>query len=225
MLNDFISLFFPNFCIGCQQPLLKGEAHLCTDCRFHLPVTDFHLHQDNELGKKFGGKIPLVYTLAYLKFTKSSTVQNILHSLKYDGNQEIGVMMGHWYGSLLSEKHFDDVFDLILPIPLHTAKLQKRGYNQSDCFAQGLSESLHTEWSNNILVRNRATTTQTRKKRFERWLNVEEIFEVKEREMTEDKHILLVDDVVTTGSTMESCLHILMQSGAKSLSIAALACA
>lgn len=225
MLKDFWAMIFPEFCVACQNSIMKGEGQICTNCRFSLPFTDYHLRAENEFTLKLAAKLPLVYGLAYLKFTKSSRVQRILHALKYEGNQEIGELLGHWYGVILKENNFEGVFDVIIPVPLHPSKLKKRGYNQSDCIAKGLSTGLGIKWSSEILIRTKATESQTKKNRIERWLNVADIFTVTNPQLIENQHILLVDDVVTTGSTLESCWQALEKAGAKKVSVGALAAA
>jgi len=235
LFGDFLSLVFPEFCVCCNESLLKGEAQICTQCRYDLPITDYHLHRQNVLSQRFWGKLPIEYAFAYLKFTKGGKVQQILHDLKYKGNQEIGVMLGKWYGQMLvdaglakldaNEVTKEQIFQVILPIPLHKAKLRKRGFNQSNCFAEGLSATMEVPWRPDALKRNKATKTQTKKGRMERWQNVENIFEVVTPELIKDKHVLLVDDVVTTGSTLEACAQSILQAGAAKISIATLAVA
>ena len=235
LLGDFISLVFPEFCVCCQESLLKGETQICTKCRYDLPITNFHLHQQNILSQRFWGKLPIEYAFAYLKFTKGGKVQKILHDLKYNGNQDIGIMLGKWYGQILVDAGLakldanspekEQVFQVILPIPLHKSKLRKRGFNQSDCFAEGLSTTMGVPWYRDVLQRNKATKTQTKKGRMERWQNVEKIFVVVKPEIIKDKHILLVDDVVTTGSTLEACAQAILDAGAQKVSIATLAAA
>jgi ComF family protein len=218
-------LIFPDYCLACEQALVKGEDQLCTECRYHLPQSNFHLDPRNILTKRFAGAIPLRYCLAYLKFEKGSKVQRILHTLKYEGNQSIGISLGKWYGQHLVNHSIHEHFDLILPVPLHPSKLKKRGYNQSDTFAQGLSEAMNVPWSADILARTKATETQTRKSKSERWENVSSIFEVKESEMVKSKRILLVDDVITTGATIEACLQVLQKADSQELSIGSIAVA
>lgn len=225
MLREFIATIFPEICIGCAEALRYGEHQLCTQCRLALPQTDFHLRQDNELHQKFAGKIVLRYALSYLKFTKEGRVQKILHELKYNGNQEIGEMLGEWYGAILKDEQIHQDFDLILPVPLHLSKLRSRGYNQSDCFARGLSIGCEVAWSPDILIRRKATETQTRKSRFNRWLNVAEVFAVADGSQIAGKHILLVDDVMTTGATLEACLEVIVPHQPASVSIATIAVA
>jgi ComF family protein len=177
------------------------------------------------LSQKFWGRTSIKYTLAFLKFTKEGKVQRILHQLKYKGQREIGEMLGNWYGAELTESGFSRHWDLILPVPLHESKLRKRGYNQSDGFAKGLSESMEVAWSDKVLQRKTATKTQTKKGRWERWQNVEEIFVITEEEMIQKKNILLVDDIITTGATLEACAIELYNKGCKSVSVATIAVA
>jgi ComF family protein len=160
-----------------------------------------------------------------LKFTKQGRVQKALHALKYNGKKEVGQLMGTWYGEELKRAGLATQFDLILPVPLHPTKLKKRGYNQSDTFAEGLSGAMAVTWSHQVLLRNTASATQTRKKRLERWKNVERIFEVGDNSQVQGKRILLVDDVITTGATFESCVEVLQEAGSAEVSIAAIAAA
>jgi len=225
MFSDFVDLIFPQYCLACLGYLEKGEVHLCTTCHYSLPKTDAQGLQSSILAQKFWGKVDIIHALAYLKFTKEGRVQRLLHQLKYSGHQEIGELLGRWYGYDLKESGYTKEFDLIVPVPLHKSKLKKRGYNQSDCVAKGLSEGLGVPWSADILVRAVATETQTKKKRLERWANVDNIFVINDTETVQQKHILLVDDVITTGATLEACAHQLYESGSKAVSIAAIAMA
>ena len=163
MLKDFLAMLFPDFCASCHGPLVKGEEMVCIECRYNLPQTDFHLRQENELLAKFSSKVLLKYTLAYLKFTKNGQVQRLLHVLKYEDNPEIGRLLGRWYGDVLKGKQFDQEFDGIIPVPLHPKRLKQRGYNQSACFAQGLAEVMDIPVWEEVLLRTKATETQTKK--------------------------------------------------------------
>jgi ComF family protein len=225
MLKDFFSLLYPQFCLACEQNLEGGEEVICTTCRFDLPKTDLHKTSNNILAKRFWGKINLTHALAYLYFSKQGKVQELVHNLKYSGHQEIGEKLGKWYGYELAEADFGKEFDLIIPVPLHKNKLKKRGYNQCDTFAQSLSLTLSVPFSSTTLKRITATQTQTDKSRFLRWKNVEEIFVVANESEISGKRVLLVDDVVTTGATLESCGHVLLSKGAKGVSIACIAMA
>lgn len=223
MIRDFISIVFPEYCLMCEEGLMKEEKLICIHCRYLLPTTDSHHDKENYIARKFRGKIPLKYAWAYLKFTKKGKVQRVLHKLKYDGYAEVGELLGSWYGYELTKFNLNKEFDLIIPVPLHVSKLKKRGYNQSDTVAKGMSEAMLIEWDGNVLRKNIASETQTRKKRLERWENVEKVFEVTNKEKIENKRILLVDDVVTTGSTLEACAKLLIDEGCKEVSIAAIA--
>jgi ComF family protein len=225
MWSDFLDMLFPSYCQMCEAGLAKGEKVICIYCRYHLPLANYHLLESNPLEKRFMGKVHIRYAWAYLKFTKQGRVQKALHALKYKGKQEVGQLMGIWYGEELRKSGHGEHFDLILPVPLHPSKLKKRGYNQSDTFASGLSEALATAWSPNLLIRTAASSTQTRKRRFERWKNVESIFGVSDLAQIKDKRILLVDDVITTGATLEACVEVLQEAGCREVSIAAIAAA
>ncbi|MHC2990566.1 hypothetical protein OB13_02805, partial [Pontibacter sp. HJ8] len=213
-------------CYACDNPLARGEKYICTDCNVKLPYTNFHVHGATELNtlqQRFWGKVPVRFAFAYLYFRPKGRVQRLLHRLKYKGAQELGEQLGKRYGALLSDHRYADQFDLILPVPLHRLKLRRRGYNQSDGFAKGLSDALKVEWSSSILVRNTDTATQTKKSRLDRWQNVEKVFEVKKPELVKGKRVLLVDDVLTTGATLEACAVVLLESGCQEVSVATIA--
>jgi len=225
IFQDFLSLIYPSYCYACEEDLEKGEKTLCTSCRLNLPRAPFEVPTENEILKRFWGKVKVENGFAFYKFEKKSKVQKLLHHLKYSGKEEIGITVGNWLGKELKEKNIRHQFDLIIPIPLHKQKLKKRGYNQADSFAIGLSESMEVPWSNSILKKIIATETQTKKSRYERFKNVENVFEVEEPELIKNKHILLVDDVITTGSTFESAITVLLSNGAEKVSIATIATA
>lgn len=226
MFSEFFDMLFPECCLACGQPLVQHETLICTGCQLSLPITDYHLHPQNELTSRFDGRVPLTYAFAYLNFVKKGKAQKIVHALKYKGREEAGLWMGKWYGQILASQPLEQPFDLVVPVPLHAQKLKKRGYNQAAAFAEGLSSEMGIPAFPNLLKRNIATETQTRKKVFDRWLNVENIFEVAAgyTKQVEGKHILLVDDVLTTGATMESCAHALLKHCQK-VSLAAIAAA
>ncbi|TAH18495.1 MAG: ComF family protein [Cytophagales bacterium] len=225
MLSDFVDMLFPRSCLTCSSLLEKNEEIICVQCRYALPKTNFHLEEDNELARKFWGRIPLKHAFAYLRFVKTGKVQVLLHHLKYYGKQEIGEMLGRWYGNDLKKSQLATQFDLILPVPLHPSKLEKRGYNQCDSIARGMAEGLSVAWDSGILVRQKANVSQTRKDRVERWENVANIFYITKPEKVKGKNILLIDDVITTGATLEACGLPLQNAGCQSLSIAGLAVA
>jgi ComF family protein len=225
MFTDFVSMLFPEYCLMCSGPLERGEESICIHCKYNLPVTNYHLTNSTEVLHKFWGKVPIRYAWAYLKFTKQGDVQKVLHRLKYNGHQQIGITLGNWYGYELKSAALHEEFDLILPVPLHPNKLKKRGYNQSDTFAKGLSDSMILPWYQNILQKGTFNETQTNKRRLERWQNVKDVYYVKDVDAIANKRILLVDDVVTTGSTLEACAQTLLDAGCKEVSIAAIATA
>ena len=212
LFKSLLNLLFPQTCVACSRQLYRSETVLCLFCQQQLPKTDHHLQPtDNPLARKFWGHIDLKYVGAYYFFRKQSRVQHLIHALKYYHRPDIGVFVGREYGRTLAEAHLPEPFDYILPIPLHPTKKAKRGYNQSATFAEGLSDSLQIPWSDDLLVRRIFTESQTRKSRLERWENVANVFAVRQPELLADKHLLLVDDVITTGSTIEACAVSLAQ--------------
>lgn len=225
MFSDFLSLIFPNTCVSCMNYLYKGESFLCTKCKYDLPKTNYHLEHENVLMKRFWGKVPISYALSYLKFIKGGSVQKILFSIKYEGMKDGARVLGLWFGLDLSKEGYDKKFDLILPVPMHKKKLKIRGYNQSDFFAEGLAEAMQVNYSSALFERVSENTSQTKKSRFERWLNVKDIYKLKDAEAVKDKHVLLADDVITTGATFEACAKELFDNGAREVSIIAIASA
>ncbi|WP_426489864.1 ComF family protein [Hymenobacter sp. 102] len=227
ILTDFVSLLFPQVCLACQEPLARGEDHLCTICRTELPYTDYHRlpAEQNPLARRFWGKLPVRYTLSYLRFQKHGRVQHLLHQLKYRGQQAVGRVLGRWYGRELLDAGLHAAFDLIIPVPLHARKLAQRGYNQADSFAEGLAAGLNSRCATDALRRVAYTKSQTRKNRLERWQNVETVFEVAKPDLVYGQHILVVDDVLTTGATLEACCAVLLAAGAREVSVATIATA
>ena len=223
IVTDFISLFFPRYCRGCNEALVRGEELICTKCILEMPRSNYHLDKTNPFFTRINGRIPVKYVMTLFKFVKGSRVQQILHALKYQNQPEIGKLLGRVYGSELANSGYANEFDLILPVPIHTSRRRKRGYNQSDEFGKGLAEMLNIPCSDSILERKSKTETQTKKTKLQRWENVSEVFAIKKPAETQDKKILLVDDVVTTGATLEACGRVLVDSGCKELSIACIA--
>jgi ComF family protein len=222
-LADFVSLLFPELCAACGQSMMANEQVICTDCLYNLPYTNFHLQPDNIVAQQFWGRLDLQGAYALYFFTKGGKIQHILHQLKYKGMQQAGRMLGNIAGNQLIKNDIFNKVDLIIPVPLHKKRLKERGYNQSTCFAEGLAQKLNALVEDNNLVRVKATETQTHKSRFVRFENMQEVFSVNNPERLKHKHILLVDDVITTGSTLEACgLELLKIEGLK-LSIATIA--
>ncbi len=224
-INDFISLVYPKICAACGNSLWVHEKVICTFCEFHLPKTNYHQIPDNPISKLFLGRVNIYSASAYLFFHKGSNVQQLVHQLKYKGRKDVGVYLGNSYGKALLQSSLFIESDLIIPVPLHPKKLMKRGYNQSDQFGIGLSESMKIPMNNQVLIRCRANETQTKKARFKRWENVDNLFMVKDPGTLKGKRILLVDDVITTGATLESCINALSVIPEIRISIAAIAAA
>jgi len=224
-LADFIALLFPELCQACGESLVTGEELICTDCRYNLPFTNFHFKPDNMVAQQFWGKINLEAAYALCYFAKGGKMQHLMHQFKYKGMQKIGDLLGNIAGEQLATTPAFSTADLIIPVPLHKNRLRKRGYNQSVCFANGLSEKLNIPVDENNLVRVRATETQTHRSRFSRFENMQEVFALNNPETLINKHIILVDDVVTTGSTLEACGAELLKVEGLKLSIATIACA
>ncbi|MBL7790768.1 MAG: ComF family protein [Saprospiraceae bacterium] len=224
-LEEMVGLFYPNLCCACGKNLLIRQHVLCIDCQYRLPKTQFHLQADNPFAERFWGRLPVHAGAAMYFFTKGGRVQRLLHALKYGGQQEVGRYLGKIYGLELKQSPLFCDVELVVPVPLHPRKKRQRGYNQSDCFAEGLSESLGVPWLPDALARRAFTATQTRKSRMERLANVGEAFALHRPERLEGKHILLVDDVMTTGATLEACGLLITELPGVRLSMATIAIA
>lgn len=223
-LKEFLHLFYPQICAICEEQLVLNEKIICTLCRHDLPLTNFISFEENPLIQTFYGRVTIEKAYSLLFFRKKGVTQKIIHELKYHGNQEIGVFFGDWLGEIIVENGgFKDV-DFIIPVPLHPKKMQKRGYNQVTKFGQKLSEHLKVPFLENKLTRVSATKTQTFKARFERFSNIDTKFLLVNPAFFDDKHILLIDDVITTGATLESCANEFHKSKNCKISILTMAC-
>ncbi len=223
-LWDFIGLFYPNLCVGCQKSLRKNEKQLCLHCLMQLPRTNYHQIKNNAIEKRFYGKAEIQYASTFLYFEKEIITQKLLHEIKYKGKKELGEQLGALFGSQLAKSHFKEI-DAIIPVPLHPNKLRARGYNQSEWIAKGIARTMQKPLIDNVLKRIIENPTQTRKGVYERWENTHGIFEPENTALIEHKHLLLVDDVLTTGSTLEACIAPLAKIQGVKISIAALAAA
>ena len=222
-LADFISLLFPELCCSCNESLVGTEKLICTSCLYNLPFTNFHLKADNIVAQQFWGKVQLEGAYAMCYFTKGGNMQNLMHHFKYKGIKEIGNLMGNIAGGqLLNSPPFNNA-DLIIPVPLHKKRMRERGYNQSACFAAGLADKLNISTADYYLLRQKKTDTQTHKSRFARFENMQEVFYVSKAAELEGKHVLLVDDIVTTGSTLAACCEALLKVPGLKISIATIA--
>jgi len=222
---DFISVFFPDLCAVCADSLIKGEEVICLKCLSDLPVTGYQNYPDNPVAKIFWGRVDVEFASSFCYFEKGNKIQALLHKLKYKDERDIGVYLGKIYGDVLLQVCALSGVDMILPVPLHSRRLKLRGYNQSEEIAKGMAKALNKDLELNNLFRIDDTGSQTRKNRYTRWENVRYAFGIKEPSRLEDKHILIVDDVVTTGATLEACCSVLSGIGGVKISIATIACA
>ena len=203
--TDLWDLFFPCNCLLCERQLVQGENMLCLKCLSGLPRTQFHLREENAVECNFRWKIPVEHATSFLYYAKGGNVRQLLYELKYRGNREVGEVMGRVMASELMGSRFFDGMDLIVPVPLHRRKERLRGYNQSECLARGISAVTGIPMDTRIVVKSRHTDTQTHKGQYARWENVRDLFVCVDPAALEGKHLLLVDDVLTTGATVVSC--------------------
>ncbi len=203
--------------------MITGERNLCTNCLYDLPYTDFHLFSDNKVAKQLWGRLPVSGVMAMLFFKKGSHVQTMIHRLKYNGKMELGFQLGQMLGARLLQSSLYKEIDLIIPVPLHKRRERVRGYNQSKCIADGVGEALGIQVLSGVLTKLKATDSQTRKGRFSRYENLKSVFQITDSSVLMNRHVLLIDDVITTGATLESCGLVLHGAGISRLSIAAVA--
>lgn len=216
MFNYLINLFFPKVCDGCHAILLQNENVFCTSCRHKMPLTQYHLDSKNEAVKKFYGKVDIQFASAFLYFNKKGMVQELIHNLKYKGHEEIGTVLGSWYAEDLKDVVFEIPFDAVIPVPLHKRKFKERGYNQVTTFGKAIAEGFDISFNENLLFRKVFSKTQSKKNLLGRSENIENIFDVEFTETDHNKHYLIVDDVLTTGATIEACSRALLKiPGAK----------
>lgn len=225
LFADFFHLFYPNTCASCGSRLITNEKVICTHCLADLPRTNFHNQHDNPVSQIFWGRVNIQNATALFRFQKKSRFQDLLHLLKYKGRQDVGFELGRQLGFELKNSDLYKNLEVVIPVPLHPKRQHKRGYNQTECIANGIAESMGIEIQAKNVVRNVATQTQTKKSRIERWQNVESIFKLTEPKLLINKNVLLVDDVVTTGATLEACAQSIINTEGIKLSIAALAMA
>ncbi len=218
-----LSLIYPQVCVACGETLNAGEELFCANCRYHLPETDFHLIEENAAAQKFWGRIDVKAVSSMYFFDKGERIQRMIHNLKYRNQPEIGIFLGRKYGNKLKSLPVMKECDCIIPVPLHEKKKFERGYNQSEVFARGLAEEMRVPVGAHVLKRIEKGETQTKKARYQRWENVNELFVVNNPKLVKDKHVLLVDDVLTTGATLEACAVQLLNIPVKSIKIATIA--
>ena len=224
ILNDINTILFPHLCFGCNARLYRGEKVLCALCRDELPITDHNYSTENAVDKAFYGRVPIKKGAAFLYFEENGVVKNLIHHLKYKGQKQIGAFLGDWFGSQLKSRKEHPKVDLVIPVPLHPKKRRKRGYNQVEDFGKKLADHLGAEFSDSILMKSRHTPTQTTKNRWHRWKFQQDEYHVERLDLLQGKRILLVDDVITTGATLESCSKALLQAPDVQVYLGAMAC-
>lgn len=225
MFHDLINLFYPKVCQICDSSLVKSETVICLNCIHQLPVTNFLLHKENPVKKVFYGRVDIENATSLLHFKKKSAVQQLIHQLKYKGQEEIGTYLGKWMGEELVKSQFFKDIDLVIPVPLHKIKQRKRGYNQVEKFGREIALALKIPYCDKVLHKKSTSSSQTIKARLSRWGDIEETFVLSCAETISGKHILLIDDLITTGATLEACSNVLKQSKGIKISVASMAIA
>jgi ComF family protein len=222
--GDFLQLAFPNTCGGCQSALLADEEMVCTTCRLNFPLTHFHqMPADNPMFDKFKGRLPIVHASAFLHFVDEGVAQSLAHEVKYNGFRDLGIQLGRWYGYQLAATDIGSRFDCLVPVPLHSERQKRRGYNQAACFAKGISEAVGIPLREDLVFRSKATLSQVRMEREQRVANTADAFHLFPNTQPKNLRILIVDDVVTTGATIEACATPLVRGGCETIGVLALA--
>ena len=219
ILKDLFYLFYPNICANCNEQLLQNEKVICTFCRHDLPLTNFQSYTKNKVSRIFSGRITIEKAYALLFFRKQGVTKNLIHALKYKGNEEVGVFFGNWIGETVAKNKEFSTVDFIVPVPIHAKKKKIRGYNQVTKFGECLSMHLKVPLNEDVLIRQSATKTQTLKSRFERFNDLESKFSARNTSIFKEKHILIIDDVITTGATLEACAKELLKTPGIKISI------
>jgi ComF family protein len=222
---NLADLFYPRLCLACQKKLVPVETSICIRCDYKLTPTNYHTINPNPVLERFWGRIELEHATTAYSFNKGGLLQHLIHQLKYENKPQIGVELGKMYGSLLKDVAPYNTVDYIIPVPLHPKKKHLRGYNQAAMIAKGLALLMEKQWSSDYLIRTDNTETQTKKSRLDRFSNVENAFGINKKNDLKGKHLLLVDDVITTGATLEACVHTLLEIDNVKISIVAIALA
>lgn len=220
--ESLLQLAFPQVCAGCGSDLLQVNQLLCLHCLEVLPATTFHLHNNNPVEKLFWGRMPVTYGTSQYYFTKESLVQRLMHQFKYKGNKDLGLFMGRMMGHQLKESNRFLEVDALVPLPLFPKKERKRGYNQATILCEGIAEVLQKPIIERAVIRTMHTESQTKKNRVQRWENMKDHFRLVNETALKDRHVLLVDDVITTGATLEACGQEILKAEGVRLSIATL---
>jgi len=222
-LIDIRNIFYPDICLGCETVLTVNENTLCTTCLFNLPLTNYLKTNNDSIEKIFFGRIKVEKATALLFYHKKGITQKIIHNLKYKGYEEIGVYLGNWLGKEIKKSKYFNTIDYIIPVPLHKKRLKSRGYNQVTKFGERLAFYLEKPFIENVLVRQSASLTQTKKSRVDRWKNVKELFFLNDETIFENKHVLIIDDIITTGATIEACANELFKTKNITISVVVMA--
>jgi ComF family protein len=223
--HDFIHVIYPDLCLACESKPKASPSLFCSDCLFYLPLTDHFTQSNNTVTKHFHGRVDIVHGAALYYMTDDSHIHNVIHKLKYGERTEIGIDLGELIGKQIKESSLFPPINLIIPVPLTKRKKYERGYNQCAFIAQGVSNILDTYYSDNIVRKIRETPTQTGLNRYDRVQNVANVFEISNPNKIKNQHVLIVDDVVTTGATIESLSNVILAAGASSVSIATIGAA
>lgn len=221
--KNLIELFYPRICLACKEFLVDNESLICVGCRHDLPLTHFCDETENLLERVFFGRIRLEQATALFYFSKKGRIQELIHALKYRNHQKLGLFFGAWLGENIKESTRFQNLTCIVPVPLDKIKQKKRGYNQLTEFGKGLAAILGIPFVENMLIRSTISNSQTKKLRKERWENVHELFSVLQPEIFENEHVLLIDDIVTTGATIEACSLALKKGSNLKISLACIA--
>ncbi|WP_345192328.1 ComF family protein [Algibacter agarivorans] len=225
MIKPLLNLFFPKVCYACLNLLNDNEDTICMDCRHDLPVTNFHFDDSDDVAKVLYGRAKIEDGTALFRFEKKGNVQQLIHNLKYRDHENIGFLLGNWLGGELKTIKNYKTIDIVIPVPLHKKKLKTRGFNQVAKFGQQIAEALNADYMDDVLLKLTNTKTQSKKGRLARWINSEELFAIQNIPSIENKHILLVDDIITTGATLEACISVLNEAKNIKISIATMAIA
>lgn len=224
-LRDFRHLLFPEICIHCEKLLQVSDNQFCNSCRDELPLTQFASLENNPIHDLFFGRLPLHWAHSYMFFNKKGLAQSIIHQFKYKDNTQLAYTMGMYHAHQLKEKHELNTLEnpILIPVPMHIRKRKKRGYNQAEYYAEGLKRVLNWEYDKGSLQKITHTQSQTKKGRFLRWKNVKEIFHLADNHNFNNRNLVLIDDVLTTGATLEACARELKKASPKSISVITLA--
>lgn len=223
VFSAFSHLLYPYLCFGCGVNEIDETEFICISCLSSLPYTQFEKIRNNPIEKLFWGRTNIKFACSTFYYIEQTPLQQLIHQVKYKEQQKLGIYLGTTMGNLLTLFFSENEVDLLIPMPLHPKKLKKRGYNQASLLCDGIMKITGHEYDDTLLVRTENTSTQTKKTRLERWENVHAVFSVNDSSKIRDKHILLVDDVITTGASTEACAQTLLNAGSKSVAICSLA--